>query len=51
MIKKFNIEDFKKDCAEFELDADLLLEKMKNWDSKQWAFLSTSERLLTMSKI
>lgn len=37
MMKNFNIEDFKKDCAEFELDADLLLEKMENWDSKQWA--------------
>ena len=22
MIKNFNIEDFKKDCAEFELDSD-----------------------------
>ena len=37
MIKNFDLEAFKKDCAEFELDSDSLLEKMKNWDSKQWA--------------
>lgn len=37
MIKNFDLEAFKKDCAEFELDADSLLEKMENWDSKQWA--------------
>lgn len=37
MIKDFNIEEFKKDCEESELDFDSLLEKIKDFDSKRWA--------------